>query len=136
MKKNPFKLVVICLITVILLGCSEKVDLSQPDLIGKWKWIQTTGGFAGVNITPETEGFTRTLVFSEDGHYKFIKNDSVTEEGTYEIIKKKNTIAGEAFVISYSGGRLLEEIIVQQNDTLNLQQNVIDGFRNKYTRVK
>lgn len=54
--------------------------MSEPDIYGEWEWIQTTGGIAGVEKTPGTEGYSARLIFSKNGDFKYLKNGSIVSE--------------------------------------------------------
>lgn len=110
-------------------------QVSEPDICGEWEWIQTTGGIAGVKKTPGTEGYSLRLIFTKNGDFKYLKNGSIENEGTYKMLKKK-TIFGERYVVCYSDNQHLEESITISKDRLYLQQNVVDGFASSYFRVK
>ncbi|GAA4449267.1 hypothetical protein GCM10023189_08490 [Nibrella saemangeumensis] len=52
---------------------------SDPQLIGRWKWVKVTYGFTQTTSTPEKAGYTETLEFYADGTYKRFRNDKEIE---------------------------------------------------------
>ena len=76
------------MITVILLVLSVLVTAcSKPEkqaLAGAWQWYCTSGGIAGVNYTPESEGFEAELVF-KGNQFTFYKDGKKVTSGTYHI---------------------------------------------------
>jgi hypothetical protein len=66
-----------------------------PDaLFGTWSWVQASGGIAGGTITPESEGYTRTLIFISPNQVEVLR-DGVAEATTpFEFVPL--TMAGSA----------------------------------------
>ena len=64
-------------------GCgSDPVDIDENQLpealFGGWQWVRATGGIAGQVRTPETEGFTRTLLITSPDQVE-LRRDGQTE---------------------------------------------------------
>jgi hypothetical protein len=88
---------------------SEKFDIEL--LISKWQWVRTSGGFGGVSIAPESEGYTKTIEFKEGGEYFEYKNDSLELLGAYSYIEQEAVLIlrGERYMtfrISLAGDTL------------------------------
>ena len=74
------------LITVICLSlCSCASMRPENQIIGKWEWIGSAGGFAGNLITPESEGRSMSVVFGEDNIYRYYENGEQKYSVKYEI---------------------------------------------------
>jgi hypothetical protein len=75
MEKHIKQLVIpiICLSFLMCAGRGKKG--AEPDLshriLGKWNWVESVGGFAGVRLTPESVGYTKKYVF-RPGHTLFV----------------------------------------------------------------
>ena len=63
-------------------------------LFGTWAWIQATGGIAGQVRTPETEGFTRTLVITVPNQIEVLRDGQSEVSTTFEFVPE--TAAGSA----------------------------------------
>ncbi len=63
-------------------------------LFGTWTWIQATGGIAGQVRTPETEGFTRTLVITAPNEIEVLRDGQSEVSTTFEFVPE--TDAGSA----------------------------------------
>lgn len=76
------------MITVILLVLSVLVTAcNKPEmhnLEGTWQWTRTSGGIAGVNYTPESEGFEAEIVF-KGNQFTFYKDGEKIISSTYRI---------------------------------------------------
>src|SRR5687768_11235483 len=60
--------------------CKKAMQVPDPELkkiFGKWEWVSTTGGIAGMTITPLSAGHTIRLEFKSDGTYLIYENDSL-----------------------------------------------------------
>lgn len=58
-----------CALALAVAGACTSIVVSfgEDDLVGTWRWVRSTGGIAGVTLTPETEGVTGVLRFGADG---------------------------------------------------------------------
>ncbi len=71
------------------------VDDRLPEaLFGTWTWIQSSGGIAGTVQTPETEGFTRTLVITVPNQITVLRDGQIQVSTTFEFVPE--TEAGSA----------------------------------------
>ena len=75
------KFVAMILLTLLAAACSKP---EKHELEGTWQWTQTSGGLAGVNYTPESEGFNAEIVF-KGSHFTFYKDGEKVVSGTYHI---------------------------------------------------
>lgn len=135
--KKPLLLIVL-LIGTLFWAC-KKSD-QQPvagSFIGKWKWLYTQGGIAGIKTTPATTGYNKTLSLNTDSTYVFMQNSNIIGQGSYHIsADSRLEIAKRIDVITYSS-MSVQQIISLKNDTLNLQDVYItDGTTSQYVRIK
>jgi len=131
--KHPFILIIIiCLIS----SCEE--ENPQPDsteflsqksvtvtiLNGEWIWLNTHGGITGSSmITPATEGYFRSLVFTSQQNYIEITDNHVTLQTYYKIDSTKQDHYGTPiFKITYfDKSKISQNMLTQQeNDTTYL----------------
>ncbi|MCR4965730.1 MAG: hypothetical protein K6A41_08760 [Bacteroidales bacterium] len=78
--KNTIKIITIMILAVIVTACKPE----RKELSGTWRWIQTSGGFAGDLYTPATEGFEAEIVF-KGNRFTFYKSGEKIASGLYQI---------------------------------------------------
>lgn len=81
----------IALTVLAVAGCDSGPvatgDGQLPEaLFGAWTWIQATGGIAGEVRTPETEGFTRTLVITAPNRIEVLRDGQTEGSTTFEFV--------------------------------------------------
>ncbi len=64
-------------LAALLTACSDPV---APDtakwVFGSWLWVESTGGIAGITLTPESEGHGQQLVLDADGDLFLYRTDA------------------------------------------------------------
>ena len=129
------KLKIIFLFSVSLFfGCKSK-EIKQTES-GFWILENQTGGIAGRNITEADRGYSVKLILCNNGKFYQLKNDSISEQGTYSIGNGKSIYQKEAQrIISLSSGKKL--VVMKINATeMELAENYYDGFGFSYLRTK
>lgn len=131
MKKFLF---IICL-AAIALGCTKsKLSPASQELIGKWEIRSTSGGLAGsTNTYPAGNG--HVILFNADNTYKSYQKDSLTDEGTYEIIKNSINFAGELNDGIYFNHARPGTIIKLSGNSLLLDDPFPDGIASSYIKL-
>jgi len=115
---------------IVLFSCSK--DPKALKIQGDWNWVESTGGFAGLTLTPESEGLTRSLRV-DDTTFKYFENGELKETFTYRL----DTYSGNKpcnfcdFVVL---GRGLEKFYVLEEDSLQLIDQCDDCFNHIYER--
>ena len=79
--KKFIRITVIAALAILATACNKP---EMQMLEGTWQWTQTSGGLAGVNYTPESEGFEAEIVF-EGNKFTFYKDGEKVVSGTYHI---------------------------------------------------
>lgn len=79
--KKFIRIAVVSALAVLATACSKP---EMHALEGTWQWTRTSGGFAGVNYTPESEGFEAEIVF-KGNKFTFYKDGEKVISGTYHI---------------------------------------------------
>lgn len=132
------KLTVLLLMFCAVSACKTEKILSGRDnaaLYGKWKWVQSTGGFAGKTITPQSAGYQSSVEFKKDNTVLVYRNDSLTNKAKFTLTKTKTIFSTDsAYVIHYEPEMMEEAIIKATKDTLVLADNVYDGFAKTYVK--
>lgn len=136
MKKLSFFLITI---TFFTFSCTKEEIVAQNStstLTGEWRWVSSTGGIAGTTITPETAGYERKLVLTNDMTYSRYKDNVLQNSGKFEITKEKSIYKTELVdFIKFDDGT---KSVIQGNtsDELLLADNFYDGFGETFKRIK
>ena len=110
----------------------ESVDANNL-LTGEWRWVSSTGGIAGVTITPASAGYERILLLTSDSKYSRYNNNVLEKTGTFEIIKAKSIYKIELVdFIKYDDG--IRSVINVTGNELSLADNNYDGFGETFKR--
>lgn len=129
--------VVIALIIFSSVSSCNKGGLPQPDsIIGKWRWVKSVGGIAGLTITPQTSGYTLTHEFKADSTIKILKNDSLITDTRFSITRNYKYGDNQNInVLKIADSHQMEFHI--KNDTLFTNDIFIsDGFGSAFVKVK
>lgn len=109
--------------------CTEEFDEltgGMEQLAGTWEWF-VSRGYCGTKYpnfcyyTPQSEGYTLSLMFRKDGKYRKYRNDSLIEYGgiTY-IFGQQDTIWNFSMYFIHDGQQDGTTGTIIQNDTLRL----------------
>jgi hypothetical protein len=111
----------------------------DKQLIGAWKYIRKSGGYAGKSENADPSS-NQVLEFKSGFSYIQKTNDQISEQGSYELYKVKSIYSGKEDnairFSSMSNQSNKNSIISLQNDTLIIADNVYDGYRMEYIRIK
>jgi len=104
----------------------------------RWTWRETSGGFAGVRISPEDDGRTAHLTLRADGPGRTSAPDSPDEEGAYRLVERRSVFdpAGAMVPAIAMDGRLDALVTFPDDSTLVIQDNVVDGYTSRYVRER
>ncbi len=103
-------------------------------IMGKWKWVETSGGFGGVIETPANTGNDISLELLADGTYTMSRNKVMPQLGNYALVSQfcyhKNQ-AQTALKLDNNDAMTIESL---NTDSLVLSDEYADGFTYTYTR--
>ncbi len=123
-----------------LWGCtaSSPSTPSETDLLGSWRWLSATGGVAGVERTPQSEGYEETLLFTPDGKVTLFRDgQTVATTGyTLTIGAPGGSWAGHP-ILRYEvpfGGFEEQAVSFPEPGVLELADGCCDGFVYRYAR--
>ncbi len=92
-------------------------NLPVNEIIGEWKWENSGGGYGGdVFLTPETQGYNRTIIFDSNWKYKeFINSEIVLE--TYYRVDTTESVMSEyrSYKIYFFEGKDEQDFYIEQN---------------------
>lgn len=121
-------LIIIVSVGILLCSCVED---EASGLYDTWEWTETSGGYAGVLMTPETEGYSQSLEISESTIKRY-KNDSLISECIYALDTAESIRGEDCPVIIYESG--LTKSYILEGDMLTLYDEFYDGCQSEYTR--
>lgn len=113
-------------------SCSVGKNSDNYDLTGTWIWIERSGGFAGVQETPESTGETRTLTIT-DTTLKYFTNNELVSEMEYTVRNQESMIINGNYdmIITENDGRKIINLV---GNSLTLSDDFPDGFIDKYIK--
>ncbi len=139
----------LCILLLVTSACRKKYDFPDPSLkkiIGKWNWIQTSGGFTGATVFPAADGSNALSYEFTEKALCFVENAKNKTKFTYEINKATSLITKQpAWFLSLqqTGLKKYNKVGVAQdmiefvgNDTLILSQDANDGQALFFVREK
>lgn len=118
---------------LLMYGCGLQTD-SASDLTGEWTWVQTSGGIYGIMMTPESEGYSRTLYITKTITYSIVRDDNheVLRQGMYRFTTVR-TGGSEEQAIRFDSSDIITLYRIS-NDTLFLDPYCNDCFHDIYIR--
>ena len=151
--RQTMKFTAVILLALLATACNKP---EKQALIGTWQWTCTSGSIAGVNYTPETEGFNAEIVF-KGSKFTFYKDGEKVTSGSYRIDvsdcqvltecgnatscvlhlpeeqceKIAKATDGKIFVVP-SGSAIVNSF--SNEVSLTLWDNMIDGFSSAFVK--
>ena len=127
--------IILALFILSAVSCKKSTQLPSNSLTGKWRWVKSVGGIAGLTYTPQNTGNNFRDEFYADSTYKRFENDSLLIQRSYSIIKGYNYTPTEKVDVLKIGD--WRSSIYVKNDTLYLNDLFIsDGFGDTYVRIR
>lgn len=114
--------------------CSKKVESQiKNELTGKWKWVESSGGFAGRIQTPATTQKEIMLEFTSEKCIKYV-NGKVESELSYTIKKGPSIRTTEdVYLIIYENDK--KQSVDFIDNKLILYDECHDCFQNEYIKA-
>lgn len=98
---------------------------------GQWDWVESSGSFAGVTITPETENKTMKIIITEDFFQSYVDGVLSFQTG-YEFIKSDElkSYTDEGLVLKLDNGD--RYAVFRYEDRLILREPCVDCWEHLY----
>ena len=97
-------LVIVWLSTSLFTSC-RKIDAPEQNfeiIFGRWKWLYSTGGWAGGCLSPSSEGYQLEIEFKQNGIYKEFKDGRMVKRLNFRFEKRPSIYsADEKYVVVY-----------------------------------
>ncbi|AYA37131.1 hypothetical protein D3Y59_08745 [Hymenobacter oligotrophus] len=121
---------------LLLAGCSTDRDVAPLDaqLQGSWRWVQTTGGIAGVRLTPANTGYQEEIRFESNGSFYRLRDGKVIDSDTYSLFFTSAPADNRTpNLIRYGKNSLGQSFEITEN-RLTLYDEAADGYISQYER--
>ncbi len=116
-------------------GCKKTGSSSLSQICHNWEWIQSAGGIGGVVQTPQSEGYTQSIVFDEEGIYTKYQDNTVVRSGTYNIIRAVSELDDiEYDMVVFDDGSQPQAVTLLNDNELVLREECFDCFTHTYRR--
>ena len=133
MKTKQHLLSISILLAITLLSCS-KDDSYNNAIVGKWNWVLTTGGFAGVHETPASTKQIWSYEFRSNNTYTLLRNDTIAASGNFTL--SSTDANGLKTNIINMENSMIQSYIIQRDTLILADIYVCDGFISSYSRAK
>lgn len=138
MKFKPLLIIftILTLVSCSIINSDSKTNSnsSESEIIGQWKWIQSTHGWAGQTFTPESVGYTQQLNYFADNTFSHFQADTLVKSGKYSLEKQNGSL-----VISYETASKDwypdQRVEFKTNDIIELLYSCFDCPANTYKRI-
>lgn len=127
------KKIIYTFILIALIGCSQEDIINQnSQLIGKWKWVESSGGIDGRTETPESTGNAVIIEFTVSTMRKFV-NENLESEINYKIYLGPSirTIQNTDLIVYKNGTKQSMEL---NGNSLILFDECYDCFQHNYLK--
>ncbi len=112
----------------------EKIDIYNQ-VHGNWEWVSSSGGIAGITLTPESTGDSKLIIFETSGTYRKFINDTLQYTTKYSISEGESIFSSSQYPIIHFKEEELDQAIFQvKDDTLKLGGNCFDCFFHTFIR--
>ena len=137
-------LILITLICVTFMACSnpaepegsldKSTDISDTDkIIGRWQWVQSIGGIAGIRVTPESSGRSEMLVFDGTNLKQYVNNE-LAVENNYRLGMGVTIFSTDSIPVIFLDDIISFGYYFEGNDRLVLYENFYDGFARHFVK--
>lgn len=129
-------LAIIGSICLILTSCQKaEIEDARDELKGSWDWVQSSGGIGGWTLTPNSEGYSQRLEFTNKKVTKY-RADTVQFDQSYSLSKDMSNITGEEELMINPGPGNIGSTLLLDGDTAYFLEECFDCFSHKYVRTK
>ena len=122
-----------CGTVVLLTREGKRIPLRHQELYGSWTWAQSSGGIAGITLTPPPSG---RIEFTRNGDFRSFRSDTLLIASMFTIRRERTSFSPDVVpVIHYRDSlRLQPQIYRIRGDSLFLTDLCIDCFSHLYLR--
>lgn len=140
---NHIFIATILLTSLAFTSCEKTIEPPNNEckaIIGDWQWNYSTAGFGHPIKTPQTEGYSQSIIFDNNGKHYLIINEEVRMTNQF-IFKKAPSIyeTGNDYLIYYQNFKNNQDEVPHSfefanSKTLVLSEQCYDCYSHVYTR--
>lgn len=125
------------IITLLLFASCNKRQCGETQLnslLGRWEWVQSSGGISGAVSTPASTGKIIFLDIFDDETYTLTENNTVIKQGKLKLKDQHcmHSNLTKPSIEQGDGQRLTIESMT--TSTLSLSEEFADGMQFEYIR--
>ena len=130
------KTILLSLLAVLIFSCG-KIDTPNAEaekLFGKWRFVSSSGGFAGTGNTSYSSN--DVYEYKENGTFSHYQGNQLIDQSSFSLQLGPSIFSQTDQLLVHYGGlspQLSQSFVIEQ-DTLFLSEEVYDGFQ--YVFVK
>lgn len=130
------KTILLSLLAVLLFGCGKinTPNAEAEKLFGKWRFVSSSGGFAGTGNTSYSSN--DVYEYKENGTFSHYEGNQLIDQSSFSLqLGPSITSQTDQLLIHYGGvSQQMTQSCQIHHDTLMLSDEVFDGFQ--YVFVK
>lgn len=129
------KILIVILLITGAIACEPAPKPEQGgELLGSWKWLNSSGGIGGWTETPESTGQNIRIEITKERYLKYI-NDTLEADMSYSLdIDTTGVYSRDSLLIRYENGH--EQTYRTQGDTLYLiDAACLDCYGHTYKKI-
>jgi hypothetical protein len=130
------KTILLSLLSVLIFGCGKinTPNTEAEKLFGKWRFVSSSGGFAGTGNTSYSSN--DIYEYKENGTFSHYQGNQLIDQSSFSLHLGPSIFSQTDQLMIHYGGlspQLSQSFVIDQ-DTLFLSEEVYDGFQ--YVFVK
>jgi hypothetical protein len=111
----------------LMSGCA-----SEDTTVGKWKLVESSGGFTGGGRIPFPD---MTVEFTEGGGFRMFEGGELVYSASYSTGIDKTIFSTDPLPVIYLSDGLSYAYSFPDNDTLVLSMDAYDGYQDEFRRT-
>ena len=134
---NAMKMIIsLTIITTLMMGCGKinTPNAEAEKLFGKWRFVSSSGGFAGTGNTSYSSN--DVYEYKKNGTFSHYEGNQLIDQSSFSLQLGPSIFSQTDQLLIHYGGlapQLSQSFVIDQ-DTLFLSEEVYDGFQ--YVFVK
>ena len=96
--------------------------------------VKTTGGFGGIEETPQSTGQTRIVTFDDENIVQFYIDDNNMSTYEYKLGLGLTIFSSDSIAVLFFNDNLVYAYSFPNDNSLVLRDNIYDGFQYDYER--
>ena len=126
----------LCLSPILLLFACASTQTNTdkaPKIEGNWRWIETTGGFAGITKTPENSSDIKHLQITKDSVFAYDRGELQYAQA-YKLTLAQSQLSNKTEWLLHEDP--MRTFISRQDSVLVLKEDCFDCFTHKYVKMR